>query len=242
MRVSRLFLKEALKTGEAIKLADDSAHYLRSVLRLKAGSEIRVFNGLGGEFSASLVEVSRKAVEIKIGEWLDQPVEPKLDITLALAITRGERMDIAIQKAVELGVTSITPIITEYCVVSSRNERMVKKESHWQKIAQAASEQSGRTVVPKVNEISGFDEWMAEEREALRLFFDPRAKCSLLELPVPDQPLVLLSGPEGGFSEGEQSRAVQAGYQSVTLGPRILRAETACIAAITAVQLLWGDL
>jgi len=223
-------------------LADDSAHYLRSVLRLKIGSEIRVYNGSGGEFSAFLVEVSRKAIEIRVGEWFDKKIEPKLDITLALAITRGERMDIAVQKAVELGVTSIIPVITEYCAAPVRNQRMAKKERHWQKIAQGASEQSGRTVVPEVAEIVHFEQWLENEREALKLFFDPRAKQSLLELSMPEQRLILLSGPEGGFSDSEQVRAVQAGYQSVTLGPRILRAETACIAAITAAQLLWGDL
>ncbi|RLA21603.1 MAG: 16S rRNA (uracil(1498)-N(3))-methyltransferase [Gammaproteobacteria bacterium] len=242
MRISRLFLREELKTNLFITLNNDSAHYLRSVLRLKAGSEIRVFNGSGGEFAASLMDVSRKVVVVKIGEWFDKKSEPKLNITLGLAISRGERMDIAIQKAVELGVSSIIPIITEYCAVSVRNERMVKKESHWQKIAQGASEQSGRTVVPDVGEIVRMDQWLENKEEALKLFLDPRAKQSLQQAELVEQTIILLSGPEGGFSESEQRKAVQAGYQSVTLGPRILRAETACIAAITAVQLLWGDL
>ncbi len=242
MRISRLFVQEALVTGETLVLDSDSAHYLRSVLRLKEGAEITVYNGSGGEFSAVLSEVSRKVVELLVGEWRASHSEPSLNIRLGLAITRGERMDIAIQKAVELGVTSITPLITEHCAVPVRNGRMEKKERHWQKIAQSASEQSGRVTVPEVREIVGIDEWLAEEGEALRLFFDPRATQSLIELEKPNQPIILLSGPEGGFSEDECHKAVQAGYLAVTLGPRILRAETACIAAITAVQLLWGDL
>jgi 16S rRNA (uracil1498-N3)-methyltransferase len=242
MRVSRLFVQAPLVTGEKLQLESDSAHYLRSVLRLKEGSEITLYNGLGGEFSAQLSTVSRKVVEASIGEWRENNSEPALEISLGLAITRGERMDIAIQKAVELGVSSITPLITEHCAVPTRNGRLEKKVLHWQKVAQSASEQSGRATVPAVTEIVGMDDWLAKNSTSLRLFFDPRARQSLTQVEKPSQPIILLSGPEGCFSENECHKAVQAGYQSVTLGPRILRAETACIAAITAVQLLWGDL
>lgn len=242
MRISRLYLPESLKTGDTLAINNESAHYLRSVLRLKNGAKVHVYNGSGGQFSAQLMTVSRKSVILEIGQWHNKEVESSLIISLGLAITRGERMDIAVQKSVELGVTTITPLITERCVVQLNEERGEKRRKHWQKIAQGASEQSGRTTVPEIDKIITLEKWLANEPKGVQLFFDPHAKQSLKQMKPPSKSITILSGPEGGFSEHERNLAIQAAYQPVTLGPRILRAETACMAAITAIQVLWGDL
>lgn len=240
MRVSRLYLPITLQVGQSINLDDDSAHYLRTVLRLKQDTEIILFNGHGGEYLASLEEVSRKIVRASINEWLERDVESSLNVALGLGISRADRMDWAIQKSVELGVNIITPLNTSRCNVQIKGDKEAQKLGHWQKIAQHASEQSGRTIVPPLNPVAELGEW-ALMQQGLKIFLDPYAKFTLKQLQPEQNRVTLLSGPEGGFTEAERELAKQAGFTPVSLGKRILRTETAALAALTAVQTLWGD-
>lgn len=240
MRISRLYLSTTLQTGQKLELDDGSAHYLRTVLRLKKGANIRVFNSNGGEFSAQVCEVHRKRVVLNIGQWHDGSVESKLAIHFGLAISRGDRMDFAIQKAVELGVTSITPLFSERCVVQLNVNKQQQRLQHWQKIAQHAAEQSHRTIVPELPKIDTLTQWLGQQ-QGLSVFLDPYADTVLTELQPENNRITLLSGPEGGFSVQERELAIGAGFTPIKLGKRVLRAETAALAALAAVQTLWGD-
>jgi 16S rRNA (uracil1498-N3)-methyltransferase len=240
MRVSRLYLAVTLQVGQTFALDDDSAHYLRTVLRLKEQTELILFNGEGGEYLASLTEVSRKYVRVFIKEWINRSVESSLNLVMGLGISRGDRMDLAVQKSVELGVNTITPLMTSRCNVQVKADKEAQKLWHWQKIAQHASEQSGRTLVPPLNPIEELENWVTQQ-QGLKVFLDPYAVFTLKQL-QPEQNLVtLLSGPEGGFTEKEREIAKAAGFIPVSLGKRILRTETAALAALSAVQMLWGD-
>lgn len=240
MRVSRLYLPVTLQVGQSVVLDDDSAHYLRTVLRLKQDSEIILFNGSGGEYLAVLEEVSRKTVRVNLKEWLEHDVESSLTVMFGLGISRGDRMDWAVQKSVELGVNAITPLLTSRCNVQVKADKEAQKLGHWHKIAQHASEQSGRTRMPPLNPIAELKEWVTMQ-QGLKIFLDPYAEHTLKQL-QPEQNLVtLLSGPEGGFTQAEREIAKQAGFIPVSLGKRILRTETAALSALAAVQMLWGD-
>lgn len=241
MRVSRLYVAMPLTVHDIIELDADSAHYLRSVLRLKKAQQIVLFNGEGGEYQGELVEVSRKQVLIKILAFIERNVESNLQVVLGLGISRGERMDFAVQKSVELGVLQITPLQTERCVVRLTADKAQNKVRHWQKIAQHATEQSGRTVRPEIENIVKLENWLAKQA-GLKLFLDPFATQTLQQLQPEAGRVTLLAGPEGGFAEQERELAKKAGFVPVQLGRRILRTETAALAALTAVQVLWGDL
>ena len=240
MRVSRLYTPERLNVGQQIELKEDSAHYVRTVLRLKKDQAITLFNGQGGEFLCVLNEVSRKRVVININEAIDRSVESPLHITLGLGISRGDRMDWAVQKAVELGVSHITPLITERCMVKFKGEKKQQRLQHWKNIVQHATEQSSRTVLPEVNEVVNMQDWV-HRQNGLKVFLDPYAEKSLAELKPVNMQVTLLSGPEGGFSNQEREIAKAANFIPVHLGCRILRTETASLAALSAVQMLWGD-
>jgi 16S rRNA (uracil1498-N3)-methyltransferase len=221
-------------------LDDDSGHYLRTVLRLKKDDAIILFNGKGGEFAGTLAEVSKKTVIVNNSTWTDRSVESPLQITLGLGISRGDRMDLSVQKAVELGVNQITPIMTERCVVQLKGEKKQQRLQHWQKIVQHAAEQSGRTALPELADVSALQNWVGNQQD-LRVFLDPYAEMNLAQLKPDDMKVTLLTGPEGGFTDQERNVAKAAGFIPVRLGSRILRTETASIAALAAVQMLWGD-
>jgi 16S rRNA (uracil1498-N3)-methyltransferase len=240
MRISRLYTNAALQTGKTIELDDDNAHYARSVLRLKNDAPIILFNGTGGDFVGKVVEVSRKSVRVELENFVDRSVESNLKIQLGLGISRGDRMDFSVQKAVELGVTSITPLITERCVVQFKDEKKSQRWQHWQKIIQHAAEQSGRTVLPDFGDVSTLNAWVTGQG-GLKVFLDPYAEMTLAQLTPENNSVTLLTGPEGGFSSAEREIAKAAGFIPVRLGARILRTETASLAALSAVQMLWGD-
>jgi len=241
MRVFRLYLRVPLQDGARLQLDEERAHYVRNVLRLKKGDELVVFNGEGGEFPAVLREVHRDGVSVELGELIRRDVESPLTTHLGLGVSRGERMDLAIQKAVELGVSEITPLLTERCVVHLDEVRREQRRRHWQKVAQSACEQCGRNWLPKIHEPIKLETWVVR-REGLSLFLHPHGGKHLRELTRPVGQVCLLSGPEGGFSEGERLLAMDAGFVPLCLGPRILRTETAALAALAAIQTLWGDL
>jgi 16S rRNA (uracil1498-N3)-methyltransferase len=240
MRISRIYINHPLAIDDTLQLDDDSAHYLRNVLRIKKNHQLILFNGEGGEYQGEVIEVSRKIVLIKLCVFNLRSAESSLNITLGIGISRGERMDFAIQKSVELGVQQISPLLTEHCVVQLKDDKKAKKIQHWQKISQNSAEQSGRTLCPKINSINHFDTWVLQQL-GLKIFLDPFAKQTLTQLSPLDNQVTLLAGPEGGFSNTERETAINAGFTPVRLGPRILRTETAALSALTAVQLLWGD-
>ncbi|NOS75922.1 MAG: 16S rRNA (uracil(1498)-N(3))-methyltransferase [Methyloglobulus sp.] len=240
MRISRLYVPLPLALNEQVELDDDSGHYVRTVLRLKKDDAIILFNGKGGEYVCLISEVSRKTVLIATKSWSDRNVESPLQVTLGLGISRGDRMDLSVQKAVELGVHQITPLMTERCVVQLKGEKKPQRLQHWQKIVQHAAEQSGRTVLPELIEIAALQNWVGNQ-QGLKVFLDPYAEQSLAQLQPDGMKVTLLTGPEGGFADQERNIAKAAGFIPVRLGSRILRTETAAIAALAAVQMLWGD-
>ena len=240
MRVSRLYTVQALALGKQIELDEENGHYVRTVLRLKKEAELILFNGNGGEYLCTITDVTRKNVLVNIKEWRDRSVESPLNITLGLGISRGDRMDLSVQKAVELGVNSMTPLLTERCVVQFKGDKKPQRLLHWQKIVQHAAEQSGRTTLPALIEIETLEAWVTKQ-EGLKVFLDPYAELTLAEIKPIDMKVTLLTGPEGGFSNQERDIATAAGFIPVRMGSRILRTETASLAALAAVQILWGD-
>ncbi len=240
MRVSRLYVNAALNVGGRIELDDDAAHYVRSVLRLKQDQNIVLFNGQGGEYLSRFSEVSRKNVRVEIETYHDRDVESSLSVTLGMGISRGDRMDWAVQKAVELGVTQLTPLFTERCVTKLNDDKKQQRLQHWLHIVQHAAEQSGRTRVPAMDEIAELPEWVYRQ-QGVRVFLDPYATQTLADCRPENRHITLLSGPEGGFSERERQIAKAAGFFPVRMGARILRTETAVLSALSAVQTLWGD-
>lgn len=240
MRVSRLYVSVNLSLDKYVELDEENGHYVRAVLRLKKDAEIILFNGQGGEYLCTISEVSRKLVMVLVNKWLDRCVESLLSVTLGLGISRGDRMDLSVQKVVELGVNGITPLLTERCVVQFKGEKKTQRSLHWQKIVQHATEQSGRTILPVLTEIEQLQFWVGRQN-GLKVFLDPYADLTLIDVAPIDMKVTLLTGPEGGFSAQERDIAKAAGFIPVRLGSRILRTETASLAALAAVQMLWGD-
>ncbi len=240
MRISRLYVDASLSEGATLRLDEDSGHYLRSVLRLKKGFQLTVFNGDGQEYEARVEIASREGVWLAIGARRFRETESPLFTHLGLGISRGERMDFALQKAVELGVSRITPLLTEHCVVRLDEGKKGHRLQHWQRIIRSACEQSGRNRLPILDEPLKLEDWL-EQPTGSRLLLDPQGTASLASLTPPEDRVTLLSGPEGGFADRERDWARQAGFIPVRLGPRILRTETAVLAALAAAQTLWGD-
>lgn len=240
MRISRLYIPDKLNVGQQIDLKDEGAHYLRTVLRLKKDHLVTLFNGLGGEYQCTIEEVSRNRVSIIINQLIDRNVESPLRISLGLGISRRDRMDWAIQKAVELGVNEITPIMTERCVCKFKKDKKLQRLQHWKNIVQHATEQCSRTILPELKQIENFQDWLLQQK-GLSIFLDPYAEKTLTELTPEDMHVTILSGTEGGFTPQEKELAIAANFIPVRLGSRILRTETASLAALSAVQMLWGD-
>jgi 16S rRNA (uracil1498-N3)-methyltransferase len=242
MRISRLFVDQTLAEDMALQLESESAHYLRNVLRLKKGFQLTVFNGEGGEYSATVSEVHRKAVVLQINTWENVNIESPLAIELGLSVSRGERMDVAIQKATELGVAAITPVITQHCVVKLTEERRLQRHQHWQNIIYRACEQCGRNILPTLNVTTDLADWLASDLAASRIIFEPGKADTLKTYQQPNGGVSVLIGPEGGFSEQEVANAELVGFDALGFGPRVVRNETAAIASIASIQVLWGDM
>ena len=239
MRHSRLHQTQKLVTGTTVTLDRDSTHYLGRVLRLKPGDPVNLFNSEDGEFAAQLVELSKQQSLVRILKPVEVQANPQLSIHLGLGLSRGERMDYAVQKSTELGVGSITPLITEHCEVRLSRERQENRQAHWQRVAISACEQCGRSQVPTVNLPQTLQQWLVNNPEGILL--DSRADSHLADQQVGNS-VNLLIGPEGGFSEQELDEARQQAYRVIKLGPRILRTETAPVAALSLLQYLFGDL
>lgn len=239
MRVSRFFIDAPLALGEQM-LGADLAHYIGRVLRLAPGSPIQAFNGSGSEWAGEVSAVSKREITIHLTEQLQGVAESPLAVHLGQAMSRGERMDWAIQKAVELGASEITPLFTERCEVKLQGERADKRQAHWQQVAISACEQCGRSVVPTVHAPTALPDWLATIQADLKLVLHHRTEQSLTSLDRPTS-LALLIGPEGGLSGDEIHIAEQAAFKAARFGPRVLRTETAPVVALSIAQQLWGD-
>ena len=239
----RFYLPDPLHADTIISLHEASAHHAARVLRLSIGDAVTLFDGSGAEWSASISHIDRRAVEVHVHHAVPVERESPLRITLAQGISSGERMDYTLQKAVELGITAIQPIACARSVVKLAGERADKRRSHWQNLVIAACEQCGRNRIPAVAAIAPLTSWLAQpDSTATRLMFAPEADHTLHNLPRPAGPVIMLAGPEGGFAPHEYTAALAAGFIPIRLGPRVLRTETAALAALAALQTLWGDL
>jgi 16S rRNA (uracil1498-N3)-methyltransferase len=240
MRTHRVYADIPLTPEAEVTLPEGPSRHLTQVLRLRAGDELVVFNGDGRDFPAILTVAAKGAAAVRLGSAGTEEPPLALPVHLGLGISKGERMDFAIQKAVELGVDAITPLFTERCVVKLDPQRLAKRLDHWRGVLVAACEQSGRRRLPALHAAAALDDWLADAAPGLLL--DHRATQTLTALDRPGGGLSLLVGPEGGLSEAERARARAAGLTGVRLGPRVMRTETAPLAAIAAMQVLWGDM
>ncbi|MGR5093217.1 16S rRNA (uracil(1498)-N(3))-methyltransferase [Vibrio maritimus] len=242
MRIPRIYHPETIQSLGTLALSDDAAGHIGRVLRMKEGQEVLLFDGSGYEFPATITSVGKKNVDVDIQEKVESSIESPLDLHLGQVISRGDKMEFTIQKSVELGVNTITPLISERCGVKLDAKRFEKKLQQWQKIAISACEQCGRNTIPVIRPIMSLEEWCAEPSEALKLNLHPRAKYSINTLPEPVNKVRLLIGPEGGLSAQEIEMTEQYQFEETLLGPRVLRTETAALTAITALQVRFGDL
>ena len=236
----RIFCDVRLGPGAQFSLAPEAAQHVSRALRLKAGDALTVFDGRGGEYPAIIQRIERDRVDVKVGAFQDVERESALRVGLAQGLPEADKMDWIIQKAVELGIAWIQPLVCDRSVVRLSPERAARREAHWQRVVLAGCEQSGRNQVPELRPTLSFMAWIAEPAAGPRWMLSPSAAPIAAHAP-PGSPLELLVGPEGGLSERERDLAVQKGCESVALGPRILRTETAPIAALAAIHALWGD-
>jgi len=242
MRIPRIYLPLDLTAKQTFELTDHAFQHTVKVLRMKQDAKLVLFDGKGNEYSAVLVQVNKKNAFVNIEKKLNTDTESNLSIHLGLGISKGDRMDFAIQKAVELGVTEITPLFTEHCVVNLDEKRIQKRLQHWQGIIVSACEQSGRSVLPVLNTIIKLNEWSDAVNNTC-FVLDPLATFSLNQVTPANSNICLVIGPEGGLSSNEISALEKKEhFHCVKFGPRILRTETATLSVITAIQLLWGDL
>ena len=260
MRIPRIYQPIPLNPGQVIELDAQATVHLTKVLRLRVGDALVVFNGEergegrygesngesngergeAGEYTARVSAVGRRSATIEIGDFVARSVESPLELVLLQGISRGERMDYTVQKAVELGVSCIVPVTTERTVVNLKGDRQARRCDHWQSVVNSACEQSGRNRVPRVAEVTPFSTAI-KEASGLKLVLHHRAETDLGSLPVPQGPVNLLIGPEGGLSAQEIAAAEAAGFVPLRLGPRVLRTETAALAAMSVLQWQWGD-
>ncbi len=242
MRLSRVHVLGPLAPGSRQTIEGDAANHLMRVLRLDRGDPLTVFDGHGGEYAARIEEFRKGAVIVAVGERSAADRESPLSLTLAQGISRGERMDWVVQKATELGVTRIIPLLTERTVVKLDARQSERKRLHWRGIAIAACEQSGRDRLPGIDAPLPLADFLLVRADPrARLLLSPTASLSMAGLPRPEAGVVVLIGPEGGLAEAEQRAAIAAGFVAVRLGPRVLRTETAAIAALTLLQYQFGD-
>ena len=244
MRVPRLHAPVPLRPRETVDLDATAARHVRNVLRLREGAAVVLFDGAGSAHDATLTRLTRDRVTVEVGASRVEDMESPLRVTVALGVSRGERMDFALQKAVELGVHAVCPLTTERTVVRLDAQRAARREAHWRGILVGACEQSGRNRIPDLAPVTRLDTWLRDgPAHGHRLVLDPRTGNTLRSIgAAPDDGVTLLIGPEGGLAEAERDLAREHGFVPVGLGPRVLRTETAVIAALTAVMTLWGDL
>ena len=242
MRVSRVYAEVPVGGRVQLELTGTAANHVSRVLRLRPGDPLILFDGAGGEYTATVAALTRDAVQVTVGEYLDVTRESPLRVTLAQGISRGERMDVVVQKATELGVQRIVPVLAERTVVRLNYVQAANRLRHWRAIAIAACEQCGRNRLPEITSPMSLQDFLVSDYpEGLRLVLSPEGGLTARELPA-SPAATLLIGPEGGLSDAERSAALAAQFTGMVLGPRILRTETAALAALAVIQQRLGDL
>ncbi|NVK39693.1 MAG: 16S rRNA (uracil(1498)-N(3))-methyltransferase [Oceanospirillaceae bacterium] len=240
MRIPRCYEPQPLQTGESLLLGDSNVQHLARTLRMRAGDAVQLFNGDGRDYAATLLEVDKRRVLARIDGAEDSHREPLLHVHIGQCLSRGERMDYAVQKATETGMSRMTPLFSERCEVKLNSERQDKRLRHWHQVAVSACEQSLRCSVPDIAAPEPLLDWVQNVEADLKLVLHHHSARPLGELPAPSS-VALLIGPEGGLSEAEVEAATAAGFQPVCFGPRVLRTETAPVAALAILHYLWGD-
>ncbi len=239
----RFYCPLPLTIGALIKLPEATAHHI-FVLRLNAGDSIQLFNGEGGAYVASLTSVEKKQVSAEIKVFLPDEIELPFALTLAQALPEGSKMDWIIEKAIELGASTIQPLSAQRCVVRLSSERAEKKMAHWQGIIESATEQCGRNRLAHLADLMDVQKWLGQQDMHKRILLSPRAEHSLADWSRHQAPqaMTLMIGPEGGFSEAEEQLAIRHGALAMSMGPRVLRTETAGLAAIAILNAAWGGM
>ena len=242
MRTIRIYQPGDYQIGQTITLSETAAQHVGSVLRLTVGAEITLFRGDNHEFAAILSSVQKKHIQVTIRSQTAVNRESPRKIHLAQGIAKGDKMEWIIQKAVELGVTSITPLLSEHCVVRLDAQRLAKKQQQWQAIAISACEQSGRNQIPQIFPACSFEQYLQQNTARYLWMLAPQAQNTWPDIADDAGEIALLIGPEGGFSSQERNLAEQQGVEGIRLGPRVLRTETAAITALGMLQMLYGDI
>ncbi len=242
MRITRIYHPGQYVVGDELSLSATASQHVGVVLRMRVGENLTLFSGDNVEAHATISAIERKTIHVRVHDVLVISRESPLAIHLVQGISKGERMDLVVQKAAELGVYSITPIVSAYCAVKLNSEQRAKKVLQWQSMATAACEQSGRNRIPVIYPVSTFAEQIENDLHAHSVFLDPGASGDFKQFTCANMRISLWVGPEGGFHPLEIQAAITTGYSLVKLGPRVLRTETAAIAAISVLQVLQGDL
>ena len=241
MKHTRIYHAGDITLHASVTLSVEASRHLLKVLRYGLNDTLTIFNGMGGEFQAHLSAIKKSQAIVDVTDYVEVQTESLLRVQLAQGISRGERMDYVIQKSVELGVDKVIPLYTERCSVKISAERLVKKVAHWQAVAISACEQSGRCIVPQVMQPQTLSAWLSTQI-GIGFVCDPESTQRIPHNVEQPTSLSLLVGPEGGLTDDEIKLAHNAGLQSLSLGPRVLRTETAAVVSLSLVQHLWGDL
>jgi len=241
VRLTRIYQNSEINANQTFQLDSRAHNHVFNVLRSKPGDSLILFNGSGQEYNCTIDSINKKKAIIHVIDTFSINLESQLKIHLGQAISKGDRMDLAIQKSVELGVIEITPLKTDFCGFKLSAERLEKKLKHWQQVAISACEQCQRSIIPKIHEPIDLKSWVTKTNADLKLLFDTSEE-NLIPSSPPPHTIAFAIGPEGGFSEKEIRIAEENAFKKAALGPRVLRTETAPIAAISIFQYLWGDL
>ena len=242
MHILRVYYNNDIKSNSSIKLDAKASHHLVRVLRIKMGDALILFNGEGNEYTATLTAIENKHAIVNVMSEQPGQTESPLQLELGQGISRGERMDYTIQKSVELGVSKIVPLFTERCGVTLTDKRLENRLRHWRNVIISACEQSGRCIIPELATAQPLNTWLTQKRNGLKLVCDPNAEKGLSDLPKTEKQVTVLIGPEGGLTDEEMQQEKNADFIGFSLGPRILRTETAAVAAVSLLQSHFGDM
>ncbi len=241
MRVPRIYHASSISAAGPLTLDERAARYLTQVLRLQCDNPVVVFDGRGGEWQAVIAQLGKKSLQLELQEFSSINRSSSLNIHLGIGLSRGERMDWIVQKATELGVSAITPLLTERCEVKLQGERLAKRLQHWRGVSVSACEQSGLNVLPELHKPANSTAWAMQNSADMKLVLHPDAGQSL-GLDNAPQSALLAVGPEGGFTNQEVQQLATADFTALRLGERVLRTETAPLAALSILQYRWGDM
>ena len=241
MQVPRFYVDAPLREGGVCALPEDAAHHAIHVMRLREGDDTVLFNGRGGEYAARIASMQKLRIALDVLQHRPVERESPLQMTLLQGVSSSDKMDFTVRKAVELGVTAIRPLLATRSVARPKGERADSRRAHWQKVAISACEQCGRNKVPEVHPLAALEACLREPAEGFKLLLTPRSDLPLSKAVEGKTGFVLAAGPEAGFDADEEAAFAQAGYTPVKLGPRVLRTETAALAALAALSALRGD-